>query len=76
MWKQNVAKAPGRLIKVSPTFDHLMSKYVNKRVGRHDWPNKSAPDVVQLTPQTPAWSSRPEYPSYYLPQYPPMTYRP
>jgi hypothetical protein len=40
MWKQNAAKTPGRLIKVSPTFDLLMSKYVNKRVSRHDWPKK------------------------------------
>jgi hypothetical protein len=32
MWKQNEAKAPNLLIKVGPTFDQLLSKYVNKRL--------------------------------------------
>jgi hypothetical protein len=32
------AKAPSRLIKIGPTFDQLLSKYVNKKVGRHDRP--------------------------------------
>jgi hypothetical protein len=40
MRKQNTAKAPSQLIKVNPTFDQLLSKYVNKKVDRHDRPGK------------------------------------
>jgi hypothetical protein len=37
MWKQNKVKTPGRLIKASPSFDQLLSKYVNKNVHLYDW---------------------------------------
>lgn len=40
MCKQNKVKAPGRLIKASPTFDQLLSKYVNKKVHPCDRPAK------------------------------------
>lgn len=40
MWKQNTAKATGWLIKANPPFGQLLSKYVNKKVGRHDRPGK------------------------------------
>jgi hypothetical protein len=33
MWKTNTFKAAGRLVKSSPTFDQLLSKYVKKKAG-------------------------------------------
>jgi hypothetical protein len=36
MWKTNTFKASGRLVKVSPTFDQLLSKYVKKKAGPSD----------------------------------------
>jgi hypothetical protein len=95
MWKKNSAKAPGRLIKAVPTFDQLLSKYVNKRVGHYDRPakqphlptqtrqaksigssrqtrpNKSARNIVQLAPKTPAWTPPSHYTYIYPPAYPP-----
>jgi type V secretory pathway adhesin AidA len=35
-WKTNTFKAAGRLIKSSPTFDQLLSKYVKKKAGPSD----------------------------------------
>lgn len=37
-WKQNSAKAPGRLI--NKKVSQLLSKYANKKVGHHDQPTK------------------------------------
>jgi hypothetical protein len=39
-WKTNTFKATGRLIKSSPTFDQLLSKYVKKKAGPSDRPPK------------------------------------
>jgi hypothetical protein len=30
----------GRVVKVGPTFDQLLSNYASKKVGLHDWPTK------------------------------------
>lgn len=38
--KQNEAKALGEFTKSGPTFDQLFSKYVNKKVIRHNRPTK------------------------------------
>jgi hypothetical protein len=40
MWKTNTFKAAGRLVKYSPTFDQLLSKYVKKKAGPSDRPPK------------------------------------
>jgi hypothetical protein len=40
MWKTNTFKEDGRLVKSSPTFDQLLSKYVKKKVGPSDRPPK------------------------------------
>jgi type V secretory pathway adhesin AidA len=39
-WKTNTFKATGRLVKSSPTFDQLLSKYVKKKAGPSDRPPK------------------------------------
>jgi hypothetical protein len=39
-WKTNTFKATGRLVKSSPTFDQLLSKYVKKKAGTSDRPPK------------------------------------
>jgi hypothetical protein len=39
-WKTNMFKATGRLVKSSPTFDQLLSKYVKKKAGPSDRPPK------------------------------------
>ena len=39
-WKTNTFKATGRLVKFSPTFDQLLSKYVKKKAGPSDRPPK------------------------------------
>jgi hypothetical protein len=39
-WKTNTFKAAGQLVKSSPTFDQLLSKYVKKKVGPSDRPPK------------------------------------
>jgi hypothetical protein len=39
-WKTNIFKAAGRLVKSSPTFDQLLSKYMKKKVGPSDRPAK------------------------------------
>jgi hypothetical protein len=40
MWKTNTFKATGQLVKSSPTFDQLLSKYVKKKAGPSDRPPK------------------------------------
>jgi type V secretory pathway adhesin AidA len=39
-WKTNTFKAAGRLVKSSPTFDQLLSKYVKKKDDPSDRPPK------------------------------------
>jgi hypothetical protein len=39
-WKTNTLKAASRLVKSSPTFDQLLSKYVKKKAGPSDCPPK------------------------------------
>jgi hypothetical protein len=39
-WKTNTFKAAVRLVKSSPTFDQLLSKYVKKKAGPSDRPAK------------------------------------
>lgn len=39
-WKQNTYKASGHLISTEPTFNWLLSKYVNKKAAPRDWPEK------------------------------------
>jgi hypothetical protein len=39
-WKTNTFKETGRLVKFSPTFDQLLSKYVKKKAGISDRPPK------------------------------------
>jgi hypothetical protein len=39
-WKINMFEAAGGLVKSSPTFDQLLSKYVKKKVGLSDRPPK------------------------------------
>ena len=39
-WKTNMFKATGQLVKSSPTFDQLLSKYVKKKAGASDRPPK------------------------------------
>jgi hypothetical protein len=39
-WKTNTFKETGRLVKSSPTFDQLLSKYVKKKAGPSDRPPK------------------------------------
>jgi hypothetical protein len=36
-WNTNMFKASCQLVKVGPTFDQLLSKYVKKKVGPSDW---------------------------------------
>jgi hypothetical protein len=39
-WKTNTFKVAGRLVKSSPTFNQLLSKYVKKKAGPSDRPAK------------------------------------
>jgi hypothetical protein len=39
-WKTNTFKATGQLVKTSPTFDQLLSKYVKKKANPSDRPPK------------------------------------
>jgi hypothetical protein len=39
-WKTNTFKAAGQLVKSSPTFNQLLSKYVKKKVGPSGRPLK------------------------------------
>jgi hypothetical protein len=39
-WKTNTFKAIGQLVKSSPAFDQLLSKYVKKKAGPSDRPPK------------------------------------
>jgi hypothetical protein len=39
-WKTNTFKAAGQLVKISPTFDQLLSKYVKKKASPSDRPPK------------------------------------
>jgi hypothetical protein len=49
--RQSTCNAHGRLVKVVPTLDQLLSKYINKKVVLRDWPTKK--------PQAPAKTKRP-----------------
>jgi hypothetical protein len=40
MWKTNTVKVAGRLVRSSPTFDQLLSKYVKKKADPSDRPAK------------------------------------
>jgi len=46
-WKTNTFKAVGRLVKSSPTFDQLLSKYVKKKAGPSDRPAKRPRTPIQ-----------------------------
>jgi hypothetical protein len=39
-WKTNTFKTAGRLVKIGPTFDQLLSKYVKEKAGSRDRPAK------------------------------------
>ena len=88
-WKTNTFKATGRLVKSSPTFDQLLSKYVKKKAGPSDRPPKGPrlPTQVrrQVRPIGPPHQSertgghnvqlRPNVPAWTPPPpYPPMPY--
>jgi hypothetical protein len=90
MWKTNTFKAFGRMVKVGPTFDQLLSKYVKKRVGlndrlakrphspsrkRHVGSIESPKNNVQLIPNIPVWAPPPQYAHVpYHYAYPPPLY--
>jgi hypothetical protein len=40
MWKKNISKESGQIVNVDLSFDHLLSKYVNKKVAPRDQPTK------------------------------------
>jgi hypothetical protein len=40
MQEQSTYNAHGRLVKISPTFDQLLSEYASKKVVLHDRPTK------------------------------------
>jgi hypothetical protein len=88
-WKTNTFKATGRLVKSSPTFDQLLSKYVKKKAGITDRPRKRprlpTQEQQQVRPIGPPHQSektgdhnvqlRPNVPAWTpLPPYPPMPY--
>jgi hypothetical protein len=88
-WKTNTLKATGRLVKSSPTFDQLLSKYVKKKAGPSNWP-PNGPRLLtqvrwQVRPIGPPHQSertgghnvqlRPNVPAWTPPPpYPPMPY--
>jgi hypothetical protein len=51
MWKTNTFKTTGRLVKSSPTFDQLLSKYVKKKAGPSDRPPKRSRLPTQVRQQ-------------------------
>jgi hypothetical protein len=88
-WKTNTFKAAGRLVKIGPTFDQLLSKYVKKKAGPRDRPAKRPRSPVheqrQVRPIGPPHQSeemkghtmqlRPNIPAWAPPPpYPPMPY--
>jgi hypothetical protein len=88
-WKTNTFKATGRLLKSSPTFDQLLSKYVNKKAGPNNRPPKGPRLLTQVRRQVrpigPPHQSertgghnvqlRPNVPAWTPPPpYPPMPY--
>jgi hypothetical protein len=50
-YRDKTYNAHGRLVKVDPTFDQLLSKYASKKVVLHDRPTKK--------PRSPAKTKRP-----------------
>lgn len=40
MWKQNISKESGHIVNADLSFDHLLSKYVDKKVAPRDQPTK------------------------------------
>jgi hypothetical protein len=50
-WKTNTFKATGRLVKSSPTFDQLLSKYVKKKTGPSNRPPKGPRLLTQVRRQ-------------------------
>jgi hypothetical protein len=46
-WKTNTFKAAGQLVKTSPTFDQLLSKYVKKKADPSDRPPKRSRLPIQ-----------------------------
>jgi hypothetical protein len=60
-WKTNIFKAAGRLVKSSPTFDQLMSKYVKKKADPSDrpakWPRSPIHEQRQVRPIGPPHQS-------------------
>jgi hypothetical protein len=42
VWKQNTSKAFGQLISDDPTFDQLLSKYIDNKVVPHNQPTKQS----------------------------------
>jgi hypothetical protein len=88
-WKTNTFKATGRLVKSSPTFDQLLSKYVKKKAGPSNRPPKGPRLLTQVRRQVrpigPPHQSertgghnvqlRPNVPAWTPPPpYPPMPY--
>jgi hypothetical protein len=88
-WKTNMFKATDRLVKSSPTFDQLLSKYVKKKVGPSNRPPKGPRLLTQVRRQVkpigPPHQSertgghnvqlRPNVPAWTPPPpYPPMPY--
>jgi hypothetical protein len=76
-WETNASKALGQLVKVGPTFDQLLFKYVKKMAEpinrtakqlhsppheRQVAPIESPKNNVQLIPNIPAWTPPPPYP--------------
>jgi hypothetical protein len=50
-WKTNTFRATGRLVKSSPTFDQLLSKYVKRKAGPSDRPPKGPRLPTQVRQQ-------------------------